>query len=75
MPSDYASGSSLFSGSVELARRRQLSPVRRGRAGRVTVVFPAGYEVRVQDYQLRARRRPPRDALRAAMLEMSRFYR
>ena len=42
---------------------------------RVTVVFPANYEIRGPDYRLARTQAPPRDALRAAMLEMSRFYR
>jgi len=41
----------------------------------VTVVFPAGYEVRGPGYRLARSQAPPRDAMRAAMLEMSRFYR
>jgi len=75
-PSDYASGSSLFSGTqwswLVVASYREYAVVE---PERVTVVFPAGYEVRVQDYQLARTQTPPRDALRAAMLEMSRFYR
>ena len=42
---------------------------------RVTVVFPASYEVRTPDYRLAPVQAPPRDALRAAMREMGRFYR
>ena len=75
-PSDYASGSSLFSEAqwswLVVASYREYAVVE---PERVTVVFPAGYEVRVQDYQLARDQTPPRGALRAAMLEMSRFYR
>jgi hypothetical protein len=39
------------------------------------VIFPAGYEVREPDYRLARTQSPPREALRAAMQEMRRFYR
>ena len=75
-PSDYASGSSLFSEAqwswLVVASYREFAVVE---PERVTVVFPAGYEVRGQDYRLSRTQTPPRDALRAAMQEMSRFYR
>jgi membrane-anchored protein YejM (alkaline phosphatase superfamily) len=75
-PSDYASGSSLFSDAqwswLVVASYREFAVVE---PERVTVVFPAGYEVRGQDYRLSRTQTPPRDALRAAMQEMSRFYR
>jgi hypothetical protein len=75
-PSDYASGSSLFSDAqwswLVVASYREYAVVE---PERVTVIFPAGYEVRGRDYQLARVQTPPRDALRAAMLEMSRFYR
>jgi membrane-anchored protein YejM (alkaline phosphatase superfamily) len=75
-PSDYASGSSLFSNAqwswLVVASYREFAVVE---PERVTVVFPAGYEVRGQDYRLSRTQTPPRDALRAAMQEMSRFYR
>jgi membrane-anchored protein YejM (alkaline phosphatase superfamily) len=75
-PSDYASGSSLFSDAqwswLVVASYREYAVVE---PERVTVVFPAGYEVRGRDYQLARTQTPPRDALRAAMLEISRFYR
>jgi hypothetical protein len=41
----------------------------------VTIVFPAGYEIRDRDYRLVGVQSPPRDALRAAMHATSRFYR
>ena len=75
-PSDYSSGYSLFSDSrVELAHRRQLQRLRRGRA-RPRDRGPArGLRDAGQDYHLVPNPTLPRDALRAAMLEMSRFYR
>ena len=75
-PSDYASGSSLFSTAqwswLVVASYREYAVVE---PERVTVIFPAGYEVRGQDYRLARTQNPPREALRAAMQEMSRFYR
>jgi uncharacterized protein len=75
-PSDYASGSSLFSDTqwswLVVASYREYAVVE---PERVTVVFPANYEIRGPDYRLARTQTPPRDALRAAMLEMSRFYR
>jgi uncharacterized protein len=75
-PSDYASGSSLFSTAqwswLVVASYREYAVVE---PERVTVIFPAGYEVRGQDYRLARTQSPPREALRAAMQEMSRFYR
>ena len=75
-PSDYASGASLFSdaqwGWLVVASYREYAVVE---PERVTVVFPAGYEVRGPGYRLARSQAPPRDAMRAAMLEMSRFYR
>jgi len=38
-------------------------------------VFPTAYEVRGPDYRLAKSQAPPRDVMRAAMQEMSRFYR
>jgi uncharacterized protein len=75
-PSDYASGSSLFSDTqwswLVVASYREYAVVE---PERVTVVFPANYEIRGPDYRLARTQTPPREALRAAMLEMSRFYR
>jgi len=75
-PSDYASGASLFSDSqwswLVVASYREYAVVE---PERVTVVFPAAYEVRGADYRLARSQAPPRDALRGAMQEMSRFYR
>jgi len=75
-PSDYASGSSLFSDAqwnwLVVASYREHAVVE---PARVTVIFQAGYEVRDQDYRLVPNQTPPRDALRAAMQEMNRFLR
>ena len=75
-PSDYASGASLFSDAqwswLVVASYREYAVVE---PERVTVVFPTAYEVRGPGYRLAKSQAPPRDALRAAMLEMSRFYR
>ena len=75
-PSDYASGASLFSDAqwswLVVASYREYAVVE---PERVTVVFQAGYEVRGPDYRLARTQTPPREALRAAMQEMSRFYR
>jgi membrane-anchored protein YejM (alkaline phosphatase superfamily) len=74
-PSDYSSGSSLFSDAqwswLVVASYGEYAVVE---PERVTVVFPAGYEVRGPGYRLARTQTPPRDALRAAMQEMSRFY-
>jgi hypothetical protein len=75
-PADYASGSSLFSDAqwtwLVVASYREYAVVE---PGRVTVVFPSGYEVRGRNYRLEPSQAPPRATMRAAMLEMSRFYR
>lgn len=75
-PSDYSSGHSLFSvaqwdwliaaGHHDHAL---LEP------DRVTIVYPGGYEIRDQGYRLLQKPTLSRDNLRAAMQEMSRFYR
>ena len=41
----------------------------------VTVVFSRGYEIRDENYRLVPNPTLPRDGLRAALHEMSRFYR
>ena len=75
-PADYASGSSLFSGAewswLVVASYREYAVVE---PERVTVIFPTYYEVRGRDYRLLSSQAPPRDTLRAAMQEMTRFYR
>ena len=42
---------------------------------RVTIVYPASYEIRDRDYRLVTHPTLPREDLRAAQKEMSRFYR
>ena len=76
-PSDYASGHEpLLGWRVELAHRRQLQRLRRHRArARDHRPVRAGYEIRDRSYRLVPNPTLPRDALRAAMQEMSRFYR
>lgn len=73
---DYASGSSLFSGAewrwLVATSYRELAVIE---PARVTIVFPASYEVRDVDYRLARAQAPPREALPAAMQEMGRFYR
>jgi membrane-anchored protein YejM (alkaline phosphatase superfamily) len=75
-PSDYASGWSLFTdaewGWLVATSYREFAVIE---PRQVTVVFAAGYEVRGEDYRLVPVQAPPRDALRAAMREMTRFYR
>jgi hypothetical protein len=41
----------------------------------VTIVYPAGYEIRDRDYRLVRHPTIPREVVRAALHEMSRFYR
>jgi len=76
-PSDYASGHDLFDGaewqwlvaagySIDFA---VIEP------DQVTVISPFGYEVRGADYRLIPRATLRREKLRAALQEMSRFYR
>jgi len=75
-PSDYSSGHSLFSGvkwdwliGASYEDFALIEP------DRVTVVFPSGYEIRDGNYKLVTNQTLPRDLVRAAMHEMSRFYR
>jgi membrane-anchored protein YejM (alkaline phosphatase superfamily) len=75
-PSDYASGQSLFSDTqwawliaADYSDFALIEP------DRVTVVLPAGYEIRDRNYRLLPNPTLPRDGLRAAVHEMSRFYR
>jgi membrane-anchored protein YejM (alkaline phosphatase superfamily) len=74
--SDYASGRSLF-GDTQWA---WLIAAGYGdfaliEPDRVTVVLPGGYEIRDRNYRLLSNPTLPRDGLRAALHEMSRFYR
>jgi uncharacterized protein len=75
-PSDYSGGHSLFSDNqwswliaASYADFAVIEP------DRVIVVLPGGYEIRDRNYRLVPNPTLPRDALRAAMREMSRFYR
>ena len=74
-PSDYSSGHSLFSGvqwdwliGASYEDFALIEP------GRVTVVFPSGYEIRDGSYRLVPNPTLPRGLVRDAMHEMSRFY-
>jgi len=75
-PSDYSSGSSLFAGApwdwLVVTSNREFAVVE---PDRVTIVFAAGYEIRERDYRLARTQMPSRDATRAAMREVTRFYR
>jgi len=75
-PSDYSSGSSLFTSApwdwLVVTSNREFAVVE---PDRVTVVFAAGYEIRERDYRLARTQMPSRDATRAAMRELTRFYR
>ena len=75
-PGDYSSGHSLFSDAqwdwliaASYADFALLQP------DQVTVVHPAGYEIRDRTYHLVTQPAFPHHALRAALREMSRFYR
>ena len=74
--SDYSSGSSLFAGApwdwLVVTSNREFAVVE---PDRVTIVFAAGYEIREHDYRLARTQMPSRDATRAAMREVTRFYR
>src|SRR6266498_170845 len=75
-PSDYASGQDLFDGGawewLIAASHRNFALVE---PDRVTIVSPAGYEIRDGNYRLVPNATLPRDRLRAALQEMRRFYR
>jgi membrane-anchored protein YejM (alkaline phosphatase superfamily) len=74
--SDYASGRDLFSdGQWDWLIAASYSEFALIEPERVTIVFPASYEIRDRDYRLVARPTLPRDGLRAAQQEMSRFFR
>lgn len=75
-PSDYSSGQSLFSdGEWSWLIATSYSDFAVVEPDRVTVILPSGYEIRDGNYRLVQHPTPPREALRAAMREMSRFYR
>jgi membrane-anchored protein YejM (alkaline phosphatase superfamily) len=75
-PSDYSSGHSLFSGGqwswLIAASHNDYALFE---PERVTIVYPGGYEIRDHSYRLVRNPTLSRDDLRAAMQEMSRFYR
>jgi uncharacterized protein len=76
-PSDFASGHDLFVGPewswlVASSYTGEFALIE---PERVTVVSPAGYEIRDGSYRLIPDPKLPRDELRAALQEMSRFYR
>jgi membrane-anchored protein YejM (alkaline phosphatase superfamily) len=75
-PSDYSSGHDLYADApwswlvaASYTEFALLEPER------VTIVYPAYYEIRGRDYHLIPRAIPPRDALLSAQKEMGRFYR
>jgi membrane-anchored protein YejM (alkaline phosphatase superfamily) len=75
-PSDYSSGHDLYSDApwswliaASYAEFALIEPER------VTIVYPAYYEIRGRDYGLIPRATPPRAALLDAQKEMGRFYR
>ncbi len=76
LPADYSSGQNLFSGAEwtwlvagSYSEFALLEP------DQVTVVYSTTYEIRDASYHLVANPRLRRDVLRAALREMSRFYR
>ncbi|PYM19028.1 MAG: hypothetical protein DMD81_04475 [Candidatus Rokuibacteriota bacterium] len=75
-PSDYSSGRGLFSGVPwEWLIAGSYEDYALIEPDRVTVVFPAGYEIRDRQYRLVPHPVLPRDLVLAAMHEMRRFYR
>ena len=73
---DYASGRDLFSeGQWDWLIAASYSEFALIEPERVTIVYPASYEIRDRDYRLVAHPAFPRDGLRAAQQEMSRFFR
>lgn len=74
--SDYASGRDLFSeGEWDWLIAASYSEFALIEPDRVTIVYPASYEIRDRDYRLVAYPALPRESLRAAQKEMSRFFR
>jgi membrane-anchored protein YejM (alkaline phosphatase superfamily) len=75
-PSDCSSGTSLFAGApwdwLVVTSNREFAVVE---PDRVTIVVAGGYEIRERDYRLARTQMPSRDATRAAMREITRFYR
>lgn len=75
-PSDYSSGHDLYTDApwswlvaASYTEFALLEP------DRVTIVYPAYYEIRGRDYRLIPRATPSREALLSAQKEMGRFYR
>ena len=75
-PSDYASGHSLFSDRqwdwLIVSSRTDFAVIE---PERLIIIRPSGQEIRDRNYRLVANPTLPHDALRAALREMSRFYR
>ena len=75
-PADYASGQDLFSDTQwDWLIATSYSDFALIEPERVTVVYPAGYEIRDQNYRLVPNPKLSRDVVRAALHEMGRFYR
>jgi uncharacterized protein len=75
-PADYASGQDLFQDAQwEWLIAASYDDYALIEPERVTIVHPAGYEIRDRDYRLAGYPTIPRDVARAALHEMSRFYR
>ena len=75
-PSDYSSGHDLFSDTQwDWLIAASYSNFALIEPEQVTIVHPAGYEIRDRHYRLIRSPMLPRDSLRAAMREMGRFYR
>jgi uncharacterized protein len=75
-PADYASGHDLFSdGQWEWLIAAGYADYALIEPERVTIVYPAGYEIRDADYRLVRNPTIPLDVVRAALHEMGRFYR
>jgi len=74
--SDYSSGYGLFIDKqwdwLVAASYREFALLE---TDRVTIVYPAYYEIRGPDYHLIPHATPPREALLSAQKEMGRFYR
>jgi uncharacterized protein len=75
-PSDYSSGHDLYTDApwswLVAASYNEFALLE---PDRVTIVYPASYEIRDRDYRLIPHPTPPRDALLSAQKEMGRFYR
>src|SRR6267143_1311179 len=73
---DYASGQDLFGdGQWEWLIAASYADYALIEPERVTIVHPAEYEIRDREYRLVGNPTIPRDVVRAALHEMSRFYR